>query len=51
LPRNPAIVSHLRIEMLGQDRLLMQTIDRDLTSGRSVVTSRIDLQRPSAASR
>ncbi|MBB3916044.1 hypothetical protein [Rhizobium fabae] len=45
--RNATLV----IEKVGQDRLLMQTVDRDLASGRSVVTSRIDLQRPSAASR
>lgn len=41
----------LMIEKVGQDRLRLQTADRDLTSGRSVVTSRIDLQRPSTASR
>lgn len=39
----------LMIEKVGQDRLRLQTVDKDLLSGRSVVTSRIDLQRPSAA--
>jgi hypothetical protein len=33
------------IEKLGQNGLRLQTVDRDLASGRSVVTSRIDLQR------
>lgn len=35
----------LMIEKLGQNGLRLQTVDRDLASGRSVVTSRIDLQR------
>ncbi|PDT27894.1 hypothetical protein CO660_19540 [Rhizobium sp. L9] len=39
----------LMIEKVGQDRLRLQTVDRDPTSGQSVVTSRIDLQRPSPA--
>ncbi|MBX5038993.1 hypothetical protein HJB51_25210 [Rhizobium lentis] len=39
----------LLIEKIGQDRLRLQTVDNDLLSGRSVVTSRIDLQRPAAA--
>lgn len=39
----------LMIEKLGQDRLRLQTVDKDLISGQSVVTSRIDLQRPATA--
>ncbi|MGM4908217.1 hypothetical protein [Rhizobiales bacterium] len=37
--------AQLMIEKLGQNGLRLQTVDRDLASGRSVVTSRIDLQR------
>ncbi|WP_416065326.1 hypothetical protein ACK9YZ_00665 [Rhizobium sp. ZK1] len=35
----------MMIEKVGQNGLRLQTVDRDLASGRSVVTSRIDLQR------
>lgn len=35
----------MTIEKIGSNRLRLQTVDRDLASGRSVVTSRIDLQR------
>ncbi|ANL37541.1 MULTISPECIES: hypothetical protein [Rhizobium] len=41
----------LMIEKVGQDRLRLQTVDQDPASGQSVVTSRIDLQRPSTAER
>ncbi|EJC83378.1 hypothetical protein Rleg4DRAFT_6880 [Rhizobium leguminosarum bv. trifolii WSM2297] len=41
----------LMIEKLGRDRLRLQTVDQDPTSGKSVVTSRIELQRPLAAGR
>ncbi|MBX5160680.1 MULTISPECIES: hypothetical protein [unclassified Rhizobium] len=41
----------LMIEKIGQDRLRLQTVDRDPASGQSVVTSRIDLQRPTSAGR
>lgn len=37
--------ANMMIEKLGQNGLRLQTVDRDLASGRSVVTSRIDLQR------
>ncbi len=36
---------NMMIEKVGQNGLRVQTVDRDLASGRSVVTSRIDLQR------
>lgn len=41
----------LMIEKVGQNRLRLQTVDQDPASGQSVVTSRIDLQRPSTAER
>lgn len=37
--------ANMMIEKVGQNGLRLQTVDRDLASGRSVVTSRIDLQR------
>jgi hypothetical protein len=37
--------ANLMIEKVGQNGLRLQTVDRDPASGRSVVTSRIDLQR------
>ncbi|ABC93975.1 hypothetical conserved protein (plasmid) [Rhizobium etli CFN 42] len=41
----------LTIEKVGQNRLRLQTVDKDPASGQPVVTSRIDLQRPSMAER
>ncbi|QSY96879.1 hypothetical protein J2J97_21585 (plasmid) [Rhizobium bangladeshense] len=41
----------LLIEKIGQNRLRLQTVDQNPASGQSVVTSRIDLQRPSLAER
>lgn len=37
----------MTIERIGNDRLRLQTIDNDPSSGRQVVTSRIDLSRQS----
>ncbi|MBW9051883.1 hypothetical protein [Rhizobium mesosinicum] len=37
--------ANMMIEKVGQNGLRLQTVDRDPASGRSVVTSRIDLQR------
>lgn len=37
--------ANMSIEKIGTDRLRLQTIDRDLSSGKSVVTSRIELSR------
>jgi len=37
----------MTIERIGSDRLRLQTIDKDPATGRSVVTSRIDLSRQS----
>jgi len=37
--------ANMMIEKVGQNGLRLQTVDRDLASGRSVVTSRIDLLR------
>ncbi|MBB3656115.1 hypothetical protein FHX15_001328 [Rhizobium sp. BK650] len=37
--------ANMMIQKVGQNGLRLQTIDRDPVSGRSVVTSRIDLQR------
>lgn len=41
----------LLIEKIGQNRLRLQTVDKDPASGQPVITSRIDLQRPSLAER
>ncbi|SCB58723.1 hypothetical protein GA0061105_105192 [Rhizobium aethiopicum] len=41
----------LLIEKVGENRLRLQTVDQDPASGQPVVTSRIDLQRPSMAER
>jgi hypothetical protein len=38
-------VANMTIEKIGDDRLRLQTVDKDLSSGKSVVTSRIDLSR------
>jgi hypothetical protein len=38
-------VANMTIEKIGDDRLRLQTIDKDLSSGKPVVTSRIDLSR------
>ncbi|MCJ9673712.1 MULTISPECIES: hypothetical protein [unclassified Neorhizobium] len=38
-------VANMTIEKIGNDRLRLQTVDKDLSSGKSVVTSRIDLSR------
>ncbi|MDR6818013.1 hypothetical protein J2X76_003189 [Neorhizobium sp. 2083] len=38
-------VANMTIEKIGNDRLRLQTVDKDLSSGKSVVTSRIDLIR------
>lgn len=37
--------ANMTIEKIGNDRLRLQTIDKDPSSGKSVVTSRIDLSR------
>uniref|UniRef100_UPI003100ABF1 hypothetical protein n=1 Tax=Neorhizobium sp. EC2-8 TaxID=3129230 RepID=UPI003100ABF1 len=38
-------VADMTIEKIGNNRLRLQTIDKDLSNGKSVVTSRIDLSR------
>ncbi|UIK07923.1 hypothetical protein [Neorhizobium galegae] len=38
-------VANMTIEKIGNDRLRLQTVDKDLSSGKPVVTSRIDLSR------
>ncbi|KGE02386.1 hypothetical protein [Rhizobium sp. YS-1r] len=37
--------ANMTIERIGNDRLRLQTVDNDPASGKSVVTSRIDLSR------
>jgi hypothetical protein len=38
-------VANLMLEKIGNNRLRLQTIDKDLETGKSVVTSRVDLSR------
>lgn len=44
-PVNGDRAANMTIEKIGNDRVRLQTIDRDPQSGKSVVTSRIDLSR------
>lgn len=37
--------ARMTIEKVGADRLRIRTIDKDLSSGRSIVTTELDLRR------
>jgi hypothetical protein len=38
-------VANMTLEKIGNNRLRLQTVDKDLETGKSVVTSRVDLSR------